>query len=327
MKIDLLGLTHSMNAATGAHAHAVFQTTANTYAAAYPNNIRVTPSSDESWLADGYYEWFGQTNATTYGGVAGMLARIAATQTGLTANYPTMSLTRTYMFNAKFSCATSNTKQDSILMAIAAKGITDIYNIGDGYGEAFPGSQSYNITGSQRTWIGRGVGIKELRLHPMSSFWRYLLQNGDEAYGDTLRLSYLDAARFNDNRADFMKFLVPTTCGYYKTLAGAGQAISLVNANHRIGTHGAGYTPGMHLNALTFTGGSVAKYGAYPGLASTRSLFLDLMKQINNQVRMANYIQATYGTIEQPIFVYQWMEDCKYDRRHGQTYPNNHVSK
>jgi hypothetical protein len=330
MKIDLLGLTWSMKNETGADAHPVFQTTAYTYANQYPGNIRITPLTYEGWGTSNR-EWLGAANATTYNGVDGMLGRITLAQAGILANFPTISRTRVALYGGYLGQATVGTKTDSMLAALAAKGITDVYNFGDGsYGASYPASLLYQVVGAQRTLIGRGDSAKEIRFHPMSSYWRYMLETNTA--GDSTRISYLPYGAhntgYNWRRADFMKYLVPVTCGYTRTTASqsvGSQGITITSSTYNLATHGAGYQPGMNLPALTFTGGSAAKYPTVTGIDPTRSLFLDVMKMINNQVKMSNYIVDTYGTIDQPVFVYSWMEDCKYDRRLGRTFVNSHV--
>jgi hypothetical protein len=330
MKIDLLGLTWSMKRETGAHSHPVFKTTAYTYANQYPGNIRITPSTYESWKDATHYDWLGTQNATSpiY---SGMLSRMTYTQDSLAAYFPLISRTRAHVNGGVFAMATNYNKSDSVLTALAAKGIADVYDYGDGsYGAQYPSNSSYHVIGAQRTWIGRGVGIKEMRFHPLS-VWRYTLQQTNDAYGDTLRISYINTAQYRDNRSDFMRYLIPVNCGYYRTTAEqavGSQGVNIISATTtNLATHGAGYQPGIHLNALTFTGGSAAKFPLVTGVDPSRSLFLDMMKQVNGMVKMANYVVDTYGVVKQPVFVYSWMEDVKHDRRGGKTYGNNHVSK
>jgi hypothetical protein len=262
-----------------------------------------------------------------------MLGRITLAQAGILANFPTISRTRVALYGGYLGQATVGTKTDSMLAALAAKGITDVYNFGDGsYGASYPASLLYQVVGAQRTWIGRGSSAKEIRFHPMSSYWRYLLETNTA--GDSTRISYLPRGLYNTGyqwrRADFMKFLVPVTCGYTRTTASqsvGSQGITITSSTYNLATHGAGYQPGMNLPALTFVGGSTAAHFHMAGADSSRSLFLDIMKQINAQVKMANYIVSTYGVVSQPVFQYSWMEDVKHDRRLGRTYSNNHVRK
>jgi hypothetical protein len=314
MKIDLLGLVYNMKE-VAASSNAVNRSTAYNYMNAWPNNIRITLCSYESWKPTTYYDWIGSINGASN---SEAVSRIKYTQDSTSAPtfYPNISTTRADVYGGYFVQSGTLDRAYDALVALASRGITDIYASGKNNTTSYPGATDRGIIGSQRTWIG----THELRIHAYSGFWRYTLE-GAVHNADSLRVAYL--SRFASYRADFMRKLLPYTIGTYTTLTD-DSGIAITAANGIRVSRSAQYNPGMVLNALTFTGGAGF---AVPlvGTSATRSLFLDVMKMMNNQVKMGNYIIDTYGTVKQPAFIYSWMEDVKMDRRNGHKYSGDNV--
>jgi hypothetical protein len=278
------------------------KTTATAYADAFPNNIRLTMSAGSSWYPTAY------ANMLSAGTYAEKVTKIKYTQDSIGVYFPTMNTTRLESYSAWFASGT-----DSILSAIANRGITDVYNWGPTTGGSaapqYPSSASYLIVGPQRTWINDGGTLHEMRFHTIGYIARYTLHEttGSPWTGpDGLRVVYTDTVTANGKRASLVTGLL------------SGLTFGNVQA-------------GMYLPAFTFCGGSKTSWTASgrdyrrASVDSSRSIFLDMMKQLNSMKRMGDYIVSTYGTTGQSPIIWAWLDEVKWDRRNGRQFPNSHV--
>jgi hypothetical protein len=140
-------------------------------------------------------------------------------------------------------------------------------------------------------------------------------------------------------RSKLIPYYFNFSVGNYKVIDGGmysnKAAAALAN---RVNIH-SDFQAGMYLPALTFSGGSkytwgnadstisAAKSSRRAKVDSTRSVFLDTMKQLNAMKRMGDYIVATYGTTGQGPFIWAWLDEVKWDRKNGRSFSNEHVNR
>ena len=312
-------------------------TTAVNYATQYPQNIRLTMSSGESWFGTTYYDMKGSANATIY--TTTVVAesspnRIKRTQDSCAVYYPIINTAILDGYDGIFSAASTYNKADSILMALANRNLTDVYNWWTpAYSVAYPASVTYQIVGPQRTWINSGGTLKEIRFHSINNIARYNIQELDNP--DWLKTAYYDTVgtdKASYKRAQFMSLMLPRMLGLYVYIDGAEYSVRGAAAKGARAMATAKYSTGIYLPALTFSGGSklswagTSKATRRAAVDSTRSVFLDVMKMVNNQKKMGDYLVQTYGINGTTPFIYSWMSDVKWDRRNGQAFSNSHAS-
>jgi hypothetical protein len=302
-------------------------TQAIAWQAAYPDNIRLTLSSHYAWSTSGVL--------STTGTYSQKVARLKMLQDSTGVYFPTISTTRLDIYDGRFIDASLG-RADSAVMVLANRGITDAYNWGTAdYGVQYPASSIYGVLGAQRTWIGG----KELRFHPIGMIARYPLQELNNP--DWLKTAYVDTAgtagtSSSVRRAQTIVKYLNYSIGNYKYIDGAiSSNRGTAGLATRVNNH-ATFQAGAYLPALTFSGGSKLSWTtAVRGdcttrraqVDSTRSVFLDTMKQLNAMKRMGDYLVATYGTTGQSPFIWAWLDEVKWDRRNGNQYPNGHVNR
>jgi len=278
-----------------------------------------------SWYPENSYaDMKGSGTAASY---SQKINRIQHTQDSCAVYYPIINTSILDGEDGVFANKTSNISSDTTLIALVDRGITDVYNYWTpSYSVAYPKDLTFHIVGPQRTWING----KELRFHSVNSISRYFLQ-GSVNHVDSLKKAYIDMARFKLNRATFQSHLLPRIMGLYVYLDAASTSVRATAAASGRAMARAKFATGVYLPTSSFCGGAKATYAGAAFeydramVDSTRSVFLDVMKMVNNQKKMGDYIVSTYGINGTTPFIFSWLSDVKWDRRNGLAFANNHI--
>ena len=145
--------------------------------------------------------------------------------------------------------------------------------------------------------------------------------------GDSARIYYLPSATYTAARglsaAIFMKYIM----GEYIRYGPGAYSYSSIAQVRKAG-RASSYSPGLLLETNCITGGS-RQSGYLPHhyatADSSRSVFLENLQTINNYVKMANNIVTRYGTINQEVFKYSWLDEVILDRQLVRPVINSHV--
>jgi hypothetical protein len=285
--------------------------------ARYPSNIRLTVSSAYGW-PDGADDLVGS------GSYSQKVSRIKYVMDSTATHFSTIDRTRLDIYSSLFS-----TTPDSTLMAIVHSGITDVYNWGTASDEQYPGGTTRSILGPRKIMVNDAGTLRELRIHSAARMARYDMEENVTA--DWIKTAYVDTAGASSSTSSARRALAIArylnySIGNYRYIdAGAyGTNNATASIANRVTTLG-GFSAGIFLPALTFSGSSQLSWEHDDKSASvatrmaqvdsTRSVFLDTMKQLNAQKKMGDYIVATYGTTGQGPFIWAWLTDVKWDRR------------
>jgi len=309
------------------------KTQAIAYQTAHPDNIRLTISSMYGWAP--YAEDLSIIGST--GSYSQKVKRLQQMQDSCEVYFPTISTTRFDAYAGRFIDPTTGLV-DSVLSVLAARNITDVYCWASNTWAQYPASTVYGILNPSRTW----VDDNELRFHPIGySYMRYDMQERNNP--DWLKTAYVDTVGASSTTSSARRAVVnakylPYCIGLYKYVNGAiyGTSDGTAAVANRVAAQST-FQVGMFLPAMTFCGGSKLTWKNADHTASvttrraqvdsTRSVFLDTMKQLNAQKKMSDYIVDTYGTTGNRTFIWSWLSDVNWDRKNARPFPNSNVRR